>query len=352
MRIAAIAALLLLLGSVLHLPDPALPWVLAAGVLLGAAFVLLDYGFTAPFRVLLTERDGRPLASRLVVPGVAALAILPVAASGADYARFVAPVGLSLLVGAIIFGVGMQIANGCGSGTLIAAGQGARRMWVTLPFFCVGGVLGSLALPTALTWPSLGEFDLLQLFGPAWGLLATEALLTVVALLLLKGGRPGRRQLWPGLIIGALAALMFLVSGEPWGVTMGLTVAGAQAVEALGFQLAETEFWANEGGQALLRQPLFAMHGALGDAGLLLGALLAAAWRGSLRFGVAIGPRAIAGGVLGGLLMGVGARLSFGCNIGAFVGGIASGSLHGFVWMFAVLPGCWLGVKLRPFFAT
>jgi hypothetical protein len=48
--------------------------------------------------------------------------------------------------------------------------------------------------------------------------------------------------------------------------------------------------------------------------------------------------------------MGVGARPSFGCNIGALVGGIASGSLHGLIWFFAVPPGCWVGIELRPWF--
>ena len=39
----------------------------------------------------------------------------------------------------MLFGVGMQLGNGCGSGTLYAAGGGSRRMWVVLPFFCAGG---------------------------------------------------------------------------------------------------------------------------------------------------------------------------------------------------------------------
>ena len=53
---------------------------------------------------------------------------------------------------------------------------------------------------------------------------------------------------------------------------------------------------------------------------------------------------------IGGLLMGWGARLGFGCNIGAIVGGVASGSLHGWVWFAAALPGCLIGIKLRPLF--
>ena len=60
--------------------------------------------------------------------------------------------------------------------------------------------------------------------------------------------------------------------------------------------------------------------------------------------------KSIAAAALGGLLMGWGARLGFGCNIGAFVGGVASGSLHGWVWFAAALPGCLIGIRLRPLF--
>jgi hypothetical protein len=48
--------------------------------------------------------------------------------------------------------------------------------------------------------------------------------------------------------------------------------------------------------------------------------------------------------------MGWGARIGFGCNIGAFVGGVASGSLHGWVWLAAALVGSLVGIRLRPWF--
>jgi uncharacterized membrane protein YedE/YeeE len=54
--------------------------------------------------------------------------------------------------------------------------------------------------------------------------------------------------------------------------------------------------------------------------------------------------------VIGGLLLGYGARLAYGCNIGALFSGIASGSLHGWLWLAAALPGAVLGVRLRPVF--
>jgi hypothetical protein len=38
-------------------------------------------------------------------------------------------------------------------------------------------------------------------------------------------------------------------------------------------------------------------------------------------------------------LMGFGAVTAYGCNVGGFFSGIVSGSLHGWVWMFAALVG-------------
>jgi uncharacterized membrane protein YedE/YeeE len=346
----AAAGTLAIIAAIQPIDDPALLPLLAVTMALGAAFVLLDYGFTGGFRTFLAERDGRALGAAFIVPAVAALVVLPVGVLVEGYGRYVAPVGVSLLVGAAVFGAGMMLANGCGSGTLAAAGQGSRRMWVALPFFCLGGVLGSLLLPTAMRLPGV-SVDLAALLGPWGGLLATEALLLACAALVLRGARPQAARLRAGAVIGVLAAGVFLVSGLPWGITMGLTLWGAQAITAVAPVLAGTEFWAEPGMAAMLDGPLLAMHGSLGDVGILLGALGAAAATGRLRHGVPIGARAAAGAALGGLLMGVGARLSFGCNVGAFLGGASSGSLHGFVWVAAVLPGCWLGLRLLPAFA-
>lgn len=47
--------------------------------------------------------------------------------------------------------------------------------------------------------------------------------------------------------------------------------------------------------------------------------------------------------------MGYGARIAYGCNVGAFFSGIASTSLHGWLWIAAALPGSWVGLQLmRP----
>jgi hypothetical protein len=165
-----------------------------------------------------------------------------------------------------------------------------------------------------------------------------------------RGPRPSAAGIRVACVIGVLAAATFLLAGQPWGVTAGLTLWGAKAAAALGFDVAGTTYWSWDGPRQALAGPILGQDSSLMDIGMILGATAAAAWRGTFRAQPWPPARGLAGAALGGLLMGIGARLSFGCNIGAMVGGIASGSLHGFVWFFAVLPGCYLGIRLRHWF--
>ena len=358
MAVLAVAACLLLAVEVTLAQSgawspAALPRVtlLAVAAMLGWAFQATSFGYASAFRAWMTHGDGSGLAAGVLVAAVAALVIVPVSALGAGYGGTVQPLGPPAVLGAALFGLGMQLGNGCASGTLYAAGGGSRRMWVVLPFFCAGGVLGSLVLPAALVLPSLPPVGLGEVLGPWGGLAATLALTGALAALLLRHGpRPSAAQVRAAVAIGALAALAFLLSGQPWGVTSGLTLWGAKAAGALGVDLTWSTYWSWDGPRQDLAGSLLAQDSSLMDIGFLLGATLTAAWRG--RFGGQPWPpmRGLVAAACGGLLMGIGARLAFGCNIGAMVGGMSSGSLHGFLWFFAALPGCWLGIRLRPLF--
>ena len=83
---------------------------------------------------------------------------------------------------------------------------------------------------------------------------------------------------------------------------------------------------------------------------MLLGAGLLAALGGGLRGQGWPPARQLAAAAIGGVLMGIGARLGFGCNIGAFLAGIASGSLHGWIWFVMAMAGSWVGIRWRPAF--
>ena len=232
---------------------------------LGWVFQASSFGYASAFRAWMTRGDGSGLAAGVLVAAVAALVIVPVSALGAGYGGYVRPLGPPAVAGAALFGLGMQLGNGCASGTLYAAGGGSRRMWVVLPFFCAGGVLGSLVLPAALDLPSLPPVGLGDLLGPWGGLAATLALAgALAALLLRRGPRPGAAQLRAAVAIGALAALAFLLSGRPWGVTSGLTLWGAKAAGALGVDLTGTAYWSWDGPRQDLAGSLLA-QGLLAD---------------------------------------------------------------------------------------
>jgi hypothetical protein len=49
-------------------------------------------------------------------------------------------------------------------------------------------------------------------------------------------------------------------------------------------------------------------------------------------------------------MLGYGARIAYGCNIGAYFSGIASSSVHGWLWCVAAFAGNILGTRMRPFF--
>jgi len=143
---------------------------------------------------------------------------------------------------------------------------------------------------------------------------------------------------------------VFAAGRHPWSVTFGFTVWGAKLAALLGADFSTAAFWQWPGPKRALGDSILSDTSSLTDLGMILGAMTAAA--AGKPFARAPWPplKSLAAAALGGLLMGWGARLGFGCNIGAFVGGVASGSLHGWVWFAAALPGCLIGIRLRPLF--
>ena len=59
---------------------------------------------------------------------------------GQDY---VLPITLATIIGGLLFGIGMVIASGCASGTLMRIGEGFQVHLITLLFFIIGSVWGA-----------------------------------------------------------------------------------------------------------------------------------------------------------------------------------------------------------------
>lgn len=67
-----------------------------------------------------------------------------------DYTRIpgcVTSVGIHIMIGAFIFGVGMTIAGGCASGTLMRTGEGHALPWFAILGFIIGTTLGAKNYP-------------------------------------------------------------------------------------------------------------------------------------------------------------------------------------------------------------
>ncbi len=56
---------------------------------------------------------------------------------------YVMPVSLATVVGGIMFGIGMVIAGGCASGTLMRVGEGFAMQMLALVFFVIGSLWGA-----------------------------------------------------------------------------------------------------------------------------------------------------------------------------------------------------------------
>lgn len=56
---------------------------------------------------------------------------------------YIMPISLATVVGGIMFGVGMVIAGGCASGTLMRVGEGFSMQMLSLLFFVIGSLIGA-----------------------------------------------------------------------------------------------------------------------------------------------------------------------------------------------------------------
>jgi hypothetical protein len=376
--VVAIAGALSLLGA-LWLTQ-AFSW--RHGVLFvvgGAAGISLyhaSFGFTSAWRVFLADRRGAGLRAQMLMLALAVLVFFPLLAHGSFFGQPVkgeiGAVGISVVVGAFLFGIGMQLGGGCASGTLFTVGGGNSRMLVTLAGFIAGSAIGAYHLPWWTATPNLGPISLIASLGwlPALAVnLSVFALVAWVSLRLERRrhgaiatapavpGSLGQRLLrgsWP-LTWGAIALVLvnvatLLLAGRPWGVTSGFALWGSKLAAVSGFDVGSWGYWHSPARADSLQASVFSDITSVMDFGIILGAMAAAGLAGKFAPTWRIPARSLIAAIVGGLLMGYGARLAYGCNIGAYFSGIASSSLHGWLWFAVALTGNYVGTKVRPFF--
>ena len=353
------------------------PLLFGIGLLLGYTLFHARFGFTSAFRRLMSVGNGQAMRSHMLMLAVAVTLFAPILAYGTTLfggtvAGYVSPVGVSLLVGAFVFGIGMQLGGGCASGTLYAIGGGRSVMFITFIFFVIGTTIGAYHLPFwTEEMPSFAPFSLATSTGlgysGAWAL--SLVLFAVIAWITLivekktnapkmapvpteKGWKRIFQGSWPlfaaAIVLAILNALTLLTRGQPWGITSAFALWGSKIASNLGVDVANWGYWQGANA-ASLNASIFADSTTVMNIGIIIGAFIASAAGGLFRFSqITLGN--FAASVIGGLMMGYGARLAFGCNIGAYFGGIASFSAHGYIWGIMAMAGTFLALYLRPLF--
>ena len=334
----------------------------AIGIGLGAVLAGRRFGFTTGWRMLVEDKDASGVMGQLLLLALAAALSMPLLGLFPELTAALGPPSVSLLVGAFVFGLCMQIADGCGSGTLYKAGLGIPMNTAILPLFALGSFLGSLHLDFWLDFGRTAPIGLVSEWGWQTALLATLAALAVLALAVrayvqrantqLQRPVPPllvRRWLIGAVLLAMLAALNLLLAGQPWGVVYGFGLWAAKVANATGtVELAQNWFWSQPGNAQRLGETVLLDITSITNIGILGGALWVSANK-------PVQAQAMSGtqwlvALVAGLLLGYSSRLAFGCNVGAMLSGISTGSVHGWIWVPLAFAGTLVGLRVRNHF--
>ncbi|MEV6602702.1 YeeE/YedE family protein [Kutzneria sp. NPDC051319] len=371
-------ALAAILGfAVYHAAGWKLALLYVVGLALGLVLFHSRFGFTSAWRQIVAVGQGAAIRAHMLMLAVAVALFAVILQSGIGLSGapkgIILPASIGVALGAFIFGIGMQIGGSCASGTLFAVGSGQTAILYTLGGF----ILGSIGSAFAANWigylqslgptVSLAETPLGYGGGVLFSFLIIGAIVGGSLLLQRRRNPPpiepapvargwtrvlrGAWPLWVGaILLAVLNAVTLLVSGSPWGITAAFALWGAKFLGWMGIDISNTPYWMVPKNAAALHASVLADRVSVMDFGIMLGALIASALAGAFVLHRAVPWKMAVGAVIGGVLMGFGARMAGGCNIGAYFSGVASFSLHGWLWGAAAIVGTYVGVPLRPLF--
>jgi uncharacterized protein len=344
------------------------------GALIGLSLYHSAFSFPSAWRLFIVERRGSAIRVHALMLAAGVALFVPALAAGSlcgtKLNAALAPLSLSVFVGAFISGIGMQLSSRCACGTLYSATGGGTSMFVTLLAFIAGSLLGTAHLRYWSALPSFGSLSLGQAFGavPAlalsWIVLGGIVALTFV----FERRRYGATRLpdaksspysllhgpWPlmagALVLAALNFATLALSGHAWRVTSAYALWGAKIAATSGIDIAHWPYWVSGDNAAALATPLSHDVPSVMNAGIMLGATFAAALAGRYAPVWRVPLRPLLAASFGGLLLGYGARLAYGSNVGAYFSGIVSASVHGWIWLIAAFAGSAAGIRMRPLF--
>ena len=356
---------------------------------LGYALVRGDFGFAGLANRTFRARNTRLLKALMFmfVVSAAAVAVLLLAGKLDPTKFWVNPLSLGLVVGGILFGIGMAFASCCASGVLQDVPSGFSRALITLFFFGMGvyialpwmssGFVKNGLFGDSVNAAGRGGVYMVDLFGGGVTGIVIAFLVTVALAVgvvyfanwfekRLNNGSMAPEEVvvddkelttadrlftkkWSltttALVIAFLFVILTLVSGG-WGAS---TLHGYWFGRVLTWFGVEGQTLADYTGKAVTNftGPFFENGGNMRNFSIIVGAfaalLIAGNFTETFKAGLKIKPLEIALFAVGGLLLGIGSRLSMGCNVGALYTPIAQFSLAGWFYLVFLFVGGWIG---------
>jgi uncharacterized membrane protein YedE/YeeE len=148
------------------------------------------------------------------------------------------------------------------------------------------------------------------------------------------------------VLLSLFQIVTFATTVNPCGVSGVLANWGAWLFELVGGSVDKWFYFSSPGAQATLEAGILNHGPSWRNIGIIFGALFATLMASGFKFKKIKSWKQVVAAILGGLLMGYGARIAFGCNIGALFSGIASLSLSGWVFAIFMFGGAVVGSKL------
>ncbi|MBO6522048.1 MAG: YeeE/YedE family protein [Rhodospirillales bacterium] len=265
---------------------------------------------------------------------------------------------LTLIVGGVLFGIGMILARGCGARHMVLLASGNLRSAVVLSVLGIVAYMtlrGILAIPRT-TLEGIGTLDLealgyaSQSLGALSGgseivpLAFAAAFIAIAVAVALRGGLEKRvRPVLTGLGVGALIAAGWYVTG-----VLGFDEFEPVRTESLTFTAPV--------GNAI--QYLMTYTGATADfgivavGGVIIGAFAIAVTRGEWVLQGFETPHQLLRYTLGGALMGFGGVMALGCTVGQGLSGLSTLSVGSILAVVSIGIGAVIGdVLVRREFA-
>lgn len=345
------------------------------GTLFGATLNYFQFGFRTCSQDLLNQRQTLGIRAVIIMLTVSSVLFFGLLSYGTFNDQplngFVQPLSFAVVGGAFIFGMGMQLASGCTSGTLNRLGQLQPMSVLSFIGLLMGGVLAAYHSEFWTSAPALPAVSVLQTFGLELGLSIQLAFLGGLYLLLSYQEKSNLGKVTPlfshsvwkitqwhpllkaGILLAILNALLLALSGQPWSIANILPIWGLKISDTLQTPI-DWSFW-NYGMTYAYRieTSILQDNVSLTTIGIIVGALLVTLLKPQLsRHREKHTASVYFWALVGGFLMGYGAVIASGCNIGAFFSGISSGSLHGWLWGFSALAGNAMVIHLKNRFQS